>query len=112
MCDVSQLKCRALVHREVEGIVAKGRAGLATGENVWRAPSLDLAGGFFEIPTREESCTANRRLTWPLGSGASNEKARRLACRIRVPCRWAPGFGDWPALVLFESLPRPFCHLH
>jgi PAS domain S-box-containing protein len=32
MYDVSQWKCRAFVHREVEGIVAKGRACLATGE--------------------------------------------------------------------------------
>src|ERR1700720_1106680 len=30
MFDVSQWKCRAFVHREVEGIVAKGRACLAT----------------------------------------------------------------------------------
>ena len=32
MYDVSQWKRRALVHREVEGIVAKWRACLATGE--------------------------------------------------------------------------------
>jgi len=32
MCDVSQWKCRAFVHREVEGIVAKWRACLVTGE--------------------------------------------------------------------------------
>jgi PAS domain-containing protein len=32
MCDVSQWKCGAFVHREVEGIVAKGRVRLATGE--------------------------------------------------------------------------------
>ena len=30
--DVSQWKCRAFVHREVEGIVANWRARLATGE--------------------------------------------------------------------------------
>jgi PAS domain S-box-containing protein len=30
--DVSPWKCRAFVHREVEGMVAKGRACLATGE--------------------------------------------------------------------------------
>jgi PAS domain-containing protein len=32
MYDVSQWKCRAFVHREVEGIVANWRARLATGE--------------------------------------------------------------------------------
>jgi PAS domain-containing protein len=32
MYDVSQWKCRAFVHREVERIVAKGQACLATGE--------------------------------------------------------------------------------
>jgi hypothetical protein len=32
MYDVSQWKCRASVHREVERIVAKWRACLATGE--------------------------------------------------------------------------------
>jgi PAS domain-containing protein len=32
MYDVSQWKCRAFVHREVEGIVFKGRACLATAE--------------------------------------------------------------------------------
>jgi PAS domain-containing protein len=32
MYDVSQWKCRAFVHREAEGIVAKWRACLATGE--------------------------------------------------------------------------------
>jgi PAS domain-containing protein len=32
MYDVSQWKCRAFVHREVEGIVPKGRACRATGE--------------------------------------------------------------------------------
>ena len=32
MYDVSQWKCRAFAHREVEGIVANGRAWLATGE--------------------------------------------------------------------------------
>jgi PAS domain-containing protein len=32
MYDVSPRKCRAFVHREVEEIVAKGRACLATGE--------------------------------------------------------------------------------
>jgi len=32
MYDVSQWKCRAFVHREVAGIVAKWRACLATGE--------------------------------------------------------------------------------
>jgi hypothetical protein len=36
---------------------------------VWRAPSLDLAGSFFEIPTREESGTADRRLTRPVRNG-------------------------------------------
>jgi len=32
MYDVSQSRCRTFAHPEVEGIVAKGRAWLATGE--------------------------------------------------------------------------------
>jgi len=43
----------------------------------------------------EESGTADRRFTGPLGNGAGgtvrdmdpDEKARRFACRIRLPCR-------------------------
>ena len=34
MHDVSQWKCRAFFHREVEGIVAKWRACVATGEKI------------------------------------------------------------------------------
>jgi PAS domain-containing protein len=59
MYDVSQWKCRAFVHREVEGIVAKGRACLATGEKFGNETRVRGADGEYrwklhcKVPLRD-----------------------------------------------------------
>jgi hypothetical protein len=59
MYDVSQWKCRVFVHREVEGIVAKGRASLVTGEKFGYETCVCGADGEYrwklhcELPLRD-----------------------------------------------------------
>jgi hypothetical protein len=69
MYDVSQWKCRTFAHREVEGIVAKGRAWLATGEKF--GYETRVRGGGWGIP-----------LEAPL-QGATPRRARQQLPRQR-----------------------------
>jgi PAS domain-containing protein len=60
MYDVSRWKCRAFVHREVEGIVDKWRACLATGEKFGYETRVRGADGEYrwklhcKVPLRDE----------------------------------------------------------
>jgi PAS domain-containing protein len=57
--DLFQWKCRTFVHREVEGIVAKGRACLATGEKFGYETRVPGANGEYrwklhcKVPLRD-----------------------------------------------------------
>jgi hypothetical protein len=62
MYDVSQWKCRAFAHREVEGIVAKGRACLATGEEFgYETRVRDGRGNNFHVKDLVDRFRANDR---------------------------------------------------
>jgi len=95
--DVSQWKCRAFVHREVEGIVAKWRACLATGEKFGYETRLRGVDGEYRWRLHCKVPLRNRR--------GNNFHVRDLADRFRANDRTHTFTNCDPARALkFESL--------